>query len=329
MTPSPSELFGFKNVDTVGGSVSIAKVGTSLTAKTFQYSTDGTTWNTYTEGQAVATAPGDSVYFRSTDGVRFSISNINYRYFVLSGQHEATGKISDIGPMGTGSYSYSFLNCTGLTKAPRLTSLVLSESCYSNMFEGCTSLTLPPELPATSLADECYSDMFKGCTSLHRTPRLPAKTLANSCYLNMFDGCTSLIETAVMSATKLATLCCASMYSRCTNLVKANALPVKTMAPSCYSSMFNECRSLTESPKLPATRLASDCYKYMFSRCSALEKVWCNALYKEDGTAITDRIALEWLRYTPTTGTFYKNASLVVTTRDYNTIPAGWTLAEY
>lgn len=89
-------------------------------------------------------------------------------------------------------FSFMFLFCTQLTKAPELRATKLTEACYFGMFYGCHSLNEAPKLPATELAVHCYAQMFEECTSLQVAPELPATTLATTCYAYMFAGCTSL-----------------------------------------------------------------------------------------------------------------------------------------
>lgn len=88
-----------------------------------------------------------------------------------------------------------FSGCTGLTSAENLVlpATTLGKECYNAMFMNCTSLTKAPKvLPATTLAIACYSMMFYGCTSLTTAPVLQASTLVGLCYDYMFKGCTNL-----------------------------------------------------------------------------------------------------------------------------------------
>ena len=235
-------------------------------------------------------------------------------------------------------YSYMFSGCSSLTNSPKLPATTLALNCYNYMFSYCSSLTTLPEnlLPATTLASNCYNNMFSYCSSLTNAPKLPATTLATSCYNYMFYNCSSLttLPENLLPATTLASNCYNFMFSYCSSLttLPENLLPATTLAEYCYSYMFSGCLSLTNAPKLPATTLASNCYNYMFQRCSKLKEVYCNARYNADGSEITTRIGSSWLSGTQNTADciFYKNKDWSgPTTRDSNTIPSNWQIANY
>ena len=100
------------------------------------------------------------------------------------------------------SFSWLFYQNTHIknhpTKALVLPSKTLRRNSYTGMFYGCTGLTVAPELPAIELSENdtyrggCYESMFQGCTSLIAAPVLPASVLTECCYKKMFWGCTNL-----------------------------------------------------------------------------------------------------------------------------------------
>ena len=100
------------------------------------------------------------------------------------------------------SFSWLFYQNTHIknhpTKALVLPSKTLGRNSYTGMFYGCTGLTVAPELPAIELSENdtyrggCYESMFQGCTSLIAAPVLPASVLTECCYKKMFWGCTNL-----------------------------------------------------------------------------------------------------------------------------------------
>lgn len=96
--------------------------------------------------------------------------------------------------IGQMAYYSMFADCTSLTKAPKILSVVTFTGNWScgNMFRGCTSLTTAPALPATTLNNYCYGSMFSRCTELTEAPELPATALSESCYGEMFRDCTNL-----------------------------------------------------------------------------------------------------------------------------------------
>ena len=230
----------------------------------------------------------------------------------------------------------------------------LKDYCYSNMFLNCTGLTAAPkELPATTLKDYCYSNMFYSCTGLTAAPKeLPAMTLKDYCYSNMFQGCSSLTAAPELKAETLASNCCLAMFLGCTKLAAAPELKAETLANKCYSHMFEGCSSLTAAPELKAGTLATGCYYWMFKSCSKLSSVTCLAT-----NIVDDYCTTEWLDgagtdASVTSKTIYINSFYSAYISDMNNdlagtadnaqintnvpwkkgtsgIPAGWTIVDY
>ena len=250
---------------------------------TIQYSTDGSTWKTYTDetikltkGQyvqfkGVITQYAPSYQFSSTFILKGGLFNLygnltsldNY-ISTFNGGYKYTKmfidtNVYDCSKLNTGiktfkssnGFNYMFGNCKYLFKVPELPATTLAENCYSNMFYGCTRLTTLPSnlLPATTLARNCYSNMFENCTGLTTIPDnlLPATTLADNCYSRMFNGCTSLTTIPNLPATTLARNCYSNMFYGCTGLVETPEgwyLPAQTTDESSCSSMFANCYKL-------------------------------------------------------------------------------------
>ncbi len=278
---------------------------------TIQYSTNLSSWSTWTGTGTLSSAnngSGNVLYMRGTGNTAITTT---VKYFVITGTAvSCTGNIENLldyetvlngehPQMRSFCYSGMFNGCTALVSAPELPATTLMEGCYKQMFSGCTSLASAPALPATTLAASCYDEMFSGCTSLASAPvlpattmeqycyqkmfngctalvsapELPATTLSNACYINMFNGCTALVSAPVLPATTLADNCYNSMFMGCTALVSAPELPVITAKTRCYYSMFSGCTSLASAPALPATTLAQYCYNSMFKDCTALTSI--------------------------------------------------------
>ena len=314
-----------------GSTVALKKNDSPVGA--FQTSTDGgNTWSDYTLGTAIALNTGREVSFRAKDNRTSAQSTSHYFYFEMTGKIEAwhnvmslyrTNDFATYSNMVSHAFYKLFLNCTSLTKAPKLPVTTLAHSCYRDMFNGCTSLTKAPELPATTLAHYCYNSMFNGCTSLTKAPELTATTLASYCYAGMFLGCTSLANAPALPATALTYYCYHGMFSGCTSLANAPALPATTLAIGCYSSMFNGCTSLTKAPALPATTLAQYCYSNMFKGCGSLNEVRCKMPSSYSSSQISS-YASNWLFGVAQTGTFYTNADANWPS-GASGIPEGWT----
>ena len=222
-----------------GSTVKLTKSGSPK--GDFQTSRDGgNTWTDYTLGTYITLNTGREVSFRAKADRTSGQTVQDYFYFEMTGKIEAwnnvmsmyrTSDFATYSNMVSHAFYKLFLNCTSLTKAPKLPVTTLAHSCYQYMFDGCTSLTKAPALPSTTLAVQCYYSMFSGCTSLTEAPALPATTLAGSCYPYMFYGCTSLTKTPALSATTLADHCYQEMFRNCSNLNE-----VRCKMSSSYSS---------------------------------------------------------------------------------------------
>jgi len=239
----------------------------SVGANGVQYSTNGTTWNNYTEGEAISLAKVDSyVKFKGDNVVTGTDGDNITNSFVMTGKIAASGDYTSI------------INGIG-GDAP------LEEKGAQSAFNGCKSLVSAPSLPSTTLNEFCYSNMFKGCSSLEEAPALPAATLARGCYGNMFQGCSSLKKAPELSATNLAATCYAYMFNGCSSLEEAPKLPATTLKGSCYYSMFAGCTSLkAPADTSMASTFANSCFGGMYSFCSQWN---ITAQQPQSGTYIT------------------------------------------
>ena len=275
---------------------------------TIQYSTDGSTWKTYTD-ETIKLTKGQYVQFKGVI-TQYASNEYDVSTFILKGGlFNLYGNLTSLDNYIStfdGGYKYTkmfeytnvydcsklnagiktirsqsvfknmFSNCKYLVKVPELPATTLANNCYDHMFYNCTSLTTLPSnlLPATTLSESCYQYMFYNCTSLTTLPSnlLPATTLVSFCYANMFNGCESLttIPNDLLPATTLASNCYSQMFVGCRGLTTIPDLPATTLADRCYSAMFGNCSSLTTIPDLPATTLADSCYLAMFSNCRGL-----------------------------------------------------------
>lgn len=254
-----------------------------------EYSTDGSTWFTYTEPIMLSNV-GDIVSFRGNNAT-YGKQNA-YSEFTCSAQCYIYGNImslinSSSFPTITtltedNDYAFSCLftdyNHGGYmrfniyshpSKHLILPALELSKYCYYRMFDGCCNMTVAPDLPATTLADFCYSTMFSA-TAITSAPVLPATIMSDHCYYSMFSECRYLTTPPELPATTLAEACYANMFDNCNGLTTAPELPATSLTSSCYSMMFYNCTQLSSAPDLPATTLASSCYSNMFNGCRNL-----------------------------------------------------------
>ena len=268
---------------------SYVKFDNGYQESTIQYSTDGSTWKTYTD-ETIKLTKGQYVQFKGVI-TQYAQSNHFSTFILKRGLFNLYGNLTSldnyISTFNEGyKYNHMFEN-TNVYDCSKLNTGIKSQtgnSVFSFMFNGCKYLVKVPELPVTKLANNCYESMFQGCSSLTTIPSnlLPATTLGRYCYDSMFRGCTSLTTVPNLPATTLRAYCYQYMFNGCKSLttIPSNLLPAKTLIGSCYRLMFSGCSSLTTIPYnlLPATTLAEYCYYYMFQNCTSLTTVPSNLL---------------------------------------------------
>ena len=282
------------------------KFNNNYQESTIQYSTDGSTWKTYTD-ETIKLTKGQYVQFKGVITKYASQFYSTSTFILKGGLFNLYGNLTSLDNyISTFDDGYKYQNMfkdTNVYDCSKLNTGIKTYKgmeVFSQMFRNCKYLVKVPQLPATTLADYCYSYMFSGCTSLTTIPSnlLPATTLARDCYSNMFQGCTSLTT------------------------IPSNLLPATTLARNCYSNMFQGCTSLTTIPDLPATTLAEGCYSNMFNGCSKLQKM----AVAYSGTISGD----DWMDFlgdVSSTGTFYYSKNQ---TREniQSIVPSGWTLVQ-
>ena len=169
---------------------------------TIQYSTDGSTWKTYTD-ETIKLTKGQYVQFKGV--ITQYALNTHFSTFILkSGLFNLYGN---------------------LTSLDNYISTLNDESKYNNMFENtnvydCSKLNTGIK---TYTGDNVFEYMFSNCKYLVKVPELPVTTLSSYCYSNMFSGCTSLVETPegwYLPAQKTARNSCSSMFANCYKLHK-------------------------------------------------------------------------------------------------------------
>lgn len=260
---------------------------------TMEYSTDTTTWNTWTgaaiSGQEVSGRY--ELYLRGTNNTKIAAANIDDStdgIWSLTGSNiSCKGNIETLldyktvmamqhPPMDPYCYAGMFNGCEGLIVAPNLPALTLTAGCYHKMFAACSNLISVPDLPALVLPASCYYYMFAGCTNLTTAPAIAATIFGQySCY-GMFMLCSGLTSVPDLVASQVDYLSCYYMFANCSSLVTAPALPAtRLVGGACYAFMFQNCTSLTGAPDLPATSLATGCYTEMFENCTSLIMVPC------------------------------------------------------
>ena len=235
---------------------------------TLEYSTDGSTWNTWSGTSAISSV-GGKLYMRGTNNTY--ITGTAAMIVPFDGVYEGRWVLTGSNIACSGNID-TLLDYTLVANDEQvMVSSNANAYCYVRLFEGCSSLVTAPELPATTLATGCYGFLFKDCTSLTTAPILPATTLETGCYRYMFSNCTSLTKAPELPATTLASYCYLSMFYGCTSLTTVPKLPATTLAVGCYEAMFQGCTSLTTLPELPATTIEENAYAGMFTGCTQIK----------------------------------------------------------
>ena len=310
------------------------KFNNNYQESTIQYSTDGSTWKTYTD-ETVKLTKGQYVQFKGVI-TQYAQDNNASTFILKGGLFNLYGNLTSLDNYistynGGNKYSHMFEN-TNVYDCSMLNTGIKSQTAgyvFEYMFSNCFNLIKAPQLQATTLANRCYSRMFNGCTGLTTIPDnlLPATKLGRYCYDHMFNGCTSLttVPSNLLPATTLADSCYSYMFNGCQRLTTIPKLPATTLAYYCYSNMFQYCTSLTTIPEgwyLPAQKTASNSCSAMFYGCSKLQKI----AVSYSGT-ITASHWDSFLSNVSNTGTFYYSKNQ--TEGNIKPIvPEGWTLVQ-
>ena len=232
--------------------VTIVKVGVT-TAKVFEYSYDGVTWESWDLSPLPFGGP-TKVYVRGYNNT-LSYSNTIYEYFsfstdayvyvsgIVESLLDGDNEVLNYGTQGI--LRQLFYHQTALRSAENLrfeaqSGDITSPSVYALMFDGCTNLLYAPKfLPAQNFKGEyCYQYMFRDCTSLITAPELPSTRLAVRAYQYMFYGCTSLVNAPELPATNLSEYCYQYMFYGCTSL-KTIRCHAKVKANNATSNWLN------------------------------------------------------------------------------------------
>ena len=294
-----------------------------------EYSTDKTTWKTYTSKQKIKLGKGEYVQFKCNRAEPTSNDN---KFYTVGGLYNLYGKDTSIKSLNKDKTFKRVFSCLNIVDASNFTldcdysgSIV---NKYQSSFSYCILLTELPKLSKNNYSSFAY--MFQGCTSLKRIPNnylQNSSKLYDNCYSHMFDGCTGLttLPSGLLPATTLASSCYNSMFYGCTSLTTIPNLPATTLASSCYQYMFNGCTGLVETPGgwiLKAQTTATySCYA-MFYGCSKLQKITVSY-----SGIITASHWSSFLYNVSKTGTFYYSKNQ--TKENIKSIvPSGWTLVQ-
>ena len=294
-----------------------------------EYSTDKTTWKTYTSKQKIKLGKGEYVQFKCNRAEPTSNDN---KFYTDGGLYNLYGKDTSIKSLNKDKTFKRVFSCLNIVDASNFTldcdysgSIV---NKYQSSFSYCILLTELPKLSKNNYSSFAY--MFQGCTSLKRIPNnylQNSSKLYDNCYSHMFDGCTGLttLPSGLLPATKLELSCYDSMFYGCTSLTTIPNLPATTLASSCYQYMFNGCTGLVETPGgwiLKAQTTATySCYA-MFYGCSKLQKIAVSY-----SGIITASHWSSFLYNVSKKGTFYYSKNQTKENIQ-SIVPSGWTLVQ-
>ena len=280
----PDGPLTFYRIDDVGDSY--VSLGPNALPN-IEYSTDKTTWKTYTSKQKIKLGKGEYVQFKYKNGSAKTDKN---KFYIDGGLYNLYGLFTTLGKINkTEYYQYMFSNlpiidASNLTLGDTNNITSSSRNC-AYMFQNCIMLTGLPKITTKLVTNSCYMFMFQGCVSLKSIPNnyLPTPNeVKDNMYESMFSGCTGLttLPSNLITFNPYRTqgqYLCKGMFSGCTGLttIPSDLLPATTLASYCYNDMFHGCTGLTTLPSglLPATKLADSCYMSMFSGCTGLTTI--------------------------------------------------------
>ena len=184
--------------------MTIKQVGIT-SAKVFQYSYDGVTWESWDLTPLPFGGP-TKVYIRGYNQT-LSYDNKIYEYFsfstdayvyvsgIVESLLDGDNEVLTYGTQGI--LRQLFYQQKALRSVENLrfeAQSINNISVYALMFDGCINLLYAPKvLPAQNFrANYCYQYMFRDCKSLVNAPELPAEALVDGCYQYMFSNCKSL-----------------------------------------------------------------------------------------------------------------------------------------
>lgn len=195
MAIKPSYLTFTAN--TGGSTIELVAVG-SVPTISLEYSTDGTTWQSYTIGDTITLAAvNDFVMFRGNN-TTMATSTSNYHKFVMSGSIATSGDIT------------SLINGVGGIAA-------LQSYSFCNLFRSCAAMTTIPNIGIGDLSFYCYNQTFVFCTGL-------TSIVINNCSLGYFSlfqsfyGCTNLVSAEILSTKSNSSTPMQAIFQNCNSL---------------------------------------------------------------------------------------------------------------
>lgn len=257
-------------------------------AVNLEYSTDGTTWNVWSESNNVRTytIPANGKVYLRGDNTAFgnTQNTTDYYNFSSSGNINASGDLMTIidktgqtKTAGDAAFRQLFRNWTYLITPPSISATTVGNLSMASTFENCRGITTAPQMTISSMTGTfCCYDMFKDCRALTDASNvhLNATLITESSYKEMFNECRVLVTPPVFTSSGLSVLNDAmfKMFYDCFALVVAPSLIISSVGGAGCNWMFYGCSQLTDTTgvKLNATSLPNGAYKQMFRECRSL-----------------------------------------------------------
>ena len=217
-----------------------------------QISPDAITWSSYAPDSTITLNAGQKAYYKST----LTPTTTGIGNFKINGMCNLSGNCNSLlfGDNASSNndltgYDYAFYElfkgCTGIIEVSDnfLPATILSTACYDAMFIDCTNLTKTPKLYATIMKPYCYANMFVRCKSLVNPSVFDISqsiTPAAWCCGYMFSECSGIISAKTPRFISNPTIseranCVNSMFNKCTSLNRLYIymLDVSVYLPSC------------------------------------------------------------------------------------------------
>lgn len=268
---------------------------------TLSYSTDGSSWTTWT-GTTVLTAAKTGYWYRiymkgssntiitggSIGGTATNCDRYSDRRFIITNTGTdvvmCKGNLAKLlGPSVTAINTAScfanlFRGNAYVDFDVILPNVNASQAIYAGMFYGCSSMTKAPAINFTaSIANGACMHMFRGCAKLKTPPTITAttKTIGTAGFHSMFMDCLGLksIPEIMTQACTVGSYGCYNMFRGCTNLSSVNFGSLTTSTTYAFGYICYECTGLKTIVALPSAALDSYAFQYAFARCSQLENL--------------------------------------------------------
>ena len=189
-----------------GSSVTLNSDNSTDKSRSYEYSTNGGTWQSYTLGDAINADLDETVSFRCSSGTS------NYYYFTTpSGSFDVSGNPSiNKGFFAPYRGDENQTSTRGVFADTNIVNVQFDGVYYNSnlvtftrrMFYNCTMLVSVPDISSMFIATgnlQTYF-MFGNCTSLTVAPIIPLVIKASGYMVTgMFYGCTSLTEVTIIA----------------------------------------------------------------------------------------------------------------------------------